>query len=112
MVTYLKDRDTERPFFGYLPFTAPHWPLQAPPELVANYRDVYKDGPEALRQSRLAKMIELGLMDPNTVPHPVIADENEEWEEMSDESKAKSSRAMEAFSGMVEVRSLMTRVRV
>ncbi|OBT58158.1 hypothetical protein VE04_01124 [Pseudogymnoascus sp. 24MN13] len=102
MVTYLKDRDTERPFFGYLPFTAPHWPLQAPPELVANYRDVYKDGPEALRQSRLAKMIELGLMDPKTVPHPVIADENEEWEEMSDESKAKSSRAMEAFSGMVE----------
>lgn len=106
MVTYLKDRDTERPFFGYLPFTAPHWPLQAPPELVANYRDVYKDGPEALRQSRLAKMIELGLMDPKTVPHPVIADENEEWEEMSDESKAKSSRAMEAFSGMVEVRRL------
>jgi arylsulfatase len=50
-------------------------------------------------------MVELGLMDPKTVPHPVIADENEEWEEMSDEAKAKSSRAMEAFSGMVEVSS-------
>ncbi|KAI9739924.1 MAG: hypothetical protein M1818_004980 [Claussenomyces sp. TS43310] len=105
MVTYLKDRterNETRPFFGYLAFTAPHWPLQAPPDLVEHYRGVYKDGPEALRQSRLKKMTELGLLDPNTKAHPVVADEVTDWNEMTDDEKAKSSRAMEAYSGMVE----------
>lgn len=106
MIGYLKDRagrKDERPFFGYLAFTAPHWPLQAPQELIQHYRGQYKDGPEALRQSRMKRMIELGLMDPNTQPHPVVADEVTEWENMTEEEQAKSSRSMEAFSGMVEV---------
>lgn len=106
MVGYLKDREDRnetRPFFGYLAFTAPHWPLQAPQELIQHYRGKYDEGPEALRQSRMKKMIELGLMEPGTKPHPVVADEVSEWENLSDEEKAKSSRSMEAFSGMVEV---------
>lgn len=107
MIGYLKDREErneERPFFGYLAFTAPHWPLQAPQELIQHYKGVYDDGPEALRQRRMKRMIELGLMDPNTEPHPVVADEALEWEKLSDEEKAKSARSMEAYSGMVEVR--------
>jgi arylsulfatase len=106
MVGYLQDRATrreERPFFGYLAFTAPHWPLQAPQELIQHYRGVYQDGPEALRQQRMKRMIDLGLMDPNTKPHPVVADEVPEWDHLTDEEKAKSARSMEAFSGMVEV---------
>ena len=106
MVKYLRDRaerKDERSFFGYLAFTAPHWPLQAPAELVQHYRGIYEKGPEALRQSRLKKMIELGLMDPRTVPHPVVGDEMKEWEDMTEEEQAKSARSMEVFSGMVEV---------
>ena len=40
MVQYLrerKERGETRPFFGYLPFTAPHWPLQAPQEFIKPY---------------------------------------------------------------------------
>ena len=106
VVGYLRDRaerKDERPFFGYLAFTAPHWPLQAPKELTEHYRGQYKDGPEALRQSRMKRMIELGLMDPKTTPHPVVADETTEWENMTEEEQAKSSKSMEVFSGMVEV---------
>lgn len=106
MVSYLKDRETrgeKRPFFGYLAFTAPHWPLQAPQELTQHYRGMYSEGPEVLRQSRLKKMMELGLMDPKTEAHPIVGDEEAEWECMSEEQKAKSARAMEVFSGMVEV---------
>ena len=39
-IQYLKDRteqEKEQPFFGYLAFTAPHWPLQAPREVVQKY---------------------------------------------------------------------------
>ncbi|KAG9085767.1 hypothetical protein FRC07_013299, partial [Ceratobasidium sp. 392] len=43
----------DRPFFAYLPFTAPHWPLQAPPEITAKYAGRYDSGPHALRSHRL-----------------------------------------------------------
>ncbi|KAI1813443.1 alkaline-phosphatase-like protein [Poronia punctata] len=105
MLQYLKDwKDggDERPFFGYLPFTAPHWPLQAPQEYIQKYRGVYDEGPEALRQKRLQRLKELGMIPKNVEPHPVVADEVKEWSEMSDFERANSCRAMECFAGMVE----------
>ncbi len=56
LLQYLKERDQSRPFFAYLPFSAPHWPLQAPREIVEKYRGRYDAGPEALRQERLARL--------------------------------------------------------
>jgi arylsulfatase A-like enzyme len=106
MIKYLKDRVTrkeERPFFGYLAFTAPHWPLQAPKEYIEHYKGFYETGPEGLRQTRLQKMIDLKLMGSDVVPHPIVGDEVKAWEEMSVKERAKSSKAMEAYAGMVEV---------
>ncbi|KAK5167400.1 uncharacterized protein LTR77_007099 [Saxophila tyrrhenica] len=105
MLGYLKDRKEkgdERPFFAYYPFTAPHWPLQAPDEYIAHYKGVYDDGPDALRQRRLQKMKEMGLCPQDVEPHPVVADEVKEWKDMGSEQRAKSSKAMEVFAGMVE----------
>lgn len=92
----------EKPFFAYYPFSAPHWPLQAPKEYVDHYKDVYNEGPEALRKARLKKLIELGMIPKDVRPHPVVADEVQGWDEMTDLQKKMSCRAMEAYSGMVE----------
>lgn len=94
-------------FFAYLPFTAPHWPLQAPAEVIAKYKGMYDDGPEALRQRRLAALKKLGLVPQNAVPAPVISiDENGDdtkiWEEMTPQERAVSARTMEAYAGMVD----------
>ncbi|RYC61991.1 hypothetical protein CHU98_g4231 [Xylaria longipes] len=105
MLQYLKDwKDggDDRPFFGYLPFTAPHWPLQAPQEYIKKYRGVYDEGPEALRQKRLQRLKDLGMVPKDVEPHPVVADEVKEWSELSDVERANSCRAMECFAGMVE----------
>ncbi|KAI0416319.1 alkaline-phosphatase-like protein [Xylaria grammica] len=105
MLQYLKDwkeGGDERPFFGYLPFTAPHWPLQAPQEYIKKYRGVYDEGPEALRQKRLQRLKDLGMVPQDVEPHPVVADEVKEWNELSDVERANSCRAMECFAGMVE----------
>ncbi|KAG8623158.1 hypothetical protein KVT40_008134 [Elsinoe batatas] len=105
MLGYLKDRKEggdKRPFFAYLPFTAPHWPLQAPDEYIAHYKGVYDDGPDVLRQQRLERMLKLGLMKEGVEPHPVVADEVKAWEELTDLEKKKSSKAMEVFAAMVE----------
>jgi len=53
----------EKPFFLYLPFTAPHWPLHAHPQDVAKYKSKYMIGWDELRRRRHKRMIELGLVD-------------------------------------------------
>jgi len=105
MLGYLKERKEkhdERPFFAYYPFTAPHWPLQAPDEYIAHYKGVYDEGPDVLREKRLQRMKELGLCAEDVEPHPVVADEVKTWAAMTSEEKAKSSKAMEVFAAMVE----------
>jgi arylsulfatase len=51
------------PFFLYLAFTCPHFPLQALPEDVARYRGRFTDGWDAHRQRRLERMRRLGLVN-------------------------------------------------
>ncbi|MBM3883449.1 MAG: arylsulfatase [Verrucomicrobia bacterium] len=51
-----------RPFFHYLCFTAPHFPLQARPEDFARYRDTYGRGWDAVRLERWRRMQAMGIM--------------------------------------------------
>lgn len=37
---YIRDRDKDRPFFVYMPFIAPHTPLDAPEDLKNKYADI------------------------------------------------------------------------
>jgi arylsulfatase len=53
----------DKPFFLYLAYTAPHWPLQALPEDIAKYEDTYKVGWEAIRNARYERMKQLGIFD-------------------------------------------------
>jgi len=102
LIDYIEARpDDGAPFFAYLAFSAPHWPLQAPDELVAKYRGRYDDGPDVLRQRRLARLIELGLCPPDVRPHPVVA-RSKPWNEMSPDERAVSARSMEVYAAMVE----------
>ncbi|KAL1872896.1 hypothetical protein Plec18167_006546 [Paecilomyces lecythidis] len=107
LLTYLSDRtedEKRKPFFAYLPFSAPHWPLQAPAENVKKYAGLYKDGPEALRQHRLQRLKELGLVAPDVEPHPVVTvpGELQEWGKLDEDIRQHSARAMEVYAGMVD----------
>ena len=60
-------KDEDKPFFLYLAYTAPHYPLHASEEDVAQYRGKYKAiGWDKLREKRFARQIELGVHMPNT----------------------------------------------
>ena len=54
---WIKERDKDKPFFAYVPFLAPHTPLQAPAELIEKYKDLDDDtessrtGTESLRRA-------------------------------------------------------------
>jgi arylsulfatase len=51
-----------QPFFSYLAFTVPHFPLQAPAEDIARYRTRYLEGWDALRAQRYRRQCDLGLL--------------------------------------------------
>jgi arylsulfatase A-like enzyme len=55
------DKHGEKPFFTFLAFTAPHFPVQAPPEGVAKYRKKYLSGWDALREQRWERLKELKI---------------------------------------------------
>lgn len=97
-----KEADSDRPFFAYLPFTAPHWPIQAPRHLIEKYKGVYDEGPDALRERRLARQVELGIIPEGVVPHPVVASEASSWHNLEESQRQKSSRVMETYAAMVE----------
>ncbi len=55
----------DTPFFQYIAYTAPHWPLHAHPEDIAKYKGVYDKGWDKLREERLQRMIGMGLLNPD-----------------------------------------------
>lgn len=59
-----REDHSDAPFFHYLAFAAPHFPLHALPEDIALYEDTYDVGWDVIRQRRWKKMQETGLLNP------------------------------------------------
>lgn len=82
-------------------------PLQAPDEDIAKYKGFYDDGPEALRERRLKKMTELGLIDPAKKPAPLVTTfGTKRWAELDQQERKESSKKMEVYAAMIEGRFL------
>lgn len=106
MLNFLKGRTEEekkKPFFGYLAYRAPHWPLQAPREVSDKYRGWYDDGPSKLSERRVKRLIELGLVPADVVPAKPEGHIGKEWEELSEQERKESARKMEVYAAMVEM---------
>ncbi len=102
LIEYLKaDAASGKPFFAYLAFTAPHWPLHAPEPDIARYEGRYKAGYDALRRERLERMKQLGLIAPDTPVyegHPGWP----KWEALSEAQKISEARRMAVYAAMVD----------
>ena len=53
----------KKPFYLHLCHNAPHFSLQAPAETIAKFRGKYKEGWGTLRDRRLARQVELGIIN-------------------------------------------------
>jgi arylsulfatase len=87
-VECLEDHEErDEPFFMYLSYTAPHWPLHAWPEDIQRYRGKFGMGWDELRRERYARQLEMGLIAPQwalsprdpEVPAWVDVDDKERW---------------------------------
>ncbi|MBA4147258.1 MAG: arylsulfatase [Verrucomicrobia bacterium] len=98
-VTFLQQHEKEsadKPFFMYVAYTAAHWPMHALPQDIKKYEGKYDAGYEPIRQERLKRMKEMGLIDPNWKPAPTVGDwsevQNKEWE----------AAGMQVFAAMMD----------
>lgn len=107
LLGYLEERneeEKEKPFLAYLAYTAPHWPLQAPQDVIDKYKGQYADGPEALRQRRLEALKARGLVPTDVEPAPMVGTAGtKEWEDLTDDERAHSARRMETYAAMVDL---------
>ena len=86
----------DQPFFLYMAYTAAHWPMHALPEDVAKYKGMYDAGYESVRQARVLKARQLGLISADATVAPTVGDwtnvKNKEWE----------TRCMEVYAAMID----------
>ncbi len=93
--------ESNKPFFGYVSYTAPHWPLQVPEEFSDKYRERYNEGYQAIRSQRLERMIDSGLLSKDVKVNP-LSDCRTPWEALTVEERKRKARAMEIYAGMVD----------
>lgn len=101
MISYLSETQKDKPFFALLGVTAPHWPLQAPAELIKKYEDRYISGWGALREERLAGAIRQGVVPAGASAvrtEPGVTD----WSALSEEAQARHTRAMAVYAAMID----------
>ncbi|MCL4104224.1 UNVERIFIED_CONTAM: hypothetical protein GTU68_035086 [Idotea baltica] len=89
-----------QPFFAYVPFMAVHMPVQAPQEFIDRYMGVYDAGWDALREQRLQRAIELGLVPADTaMTHMSTTDD---WDALDDGRKRYEAKRMAVYGAMIE----------
>jgi len=94
-----KQQNASDPFFMYVAFTCPHWPMHAREHNIAKYKGKYAGGWDALRKTRHQRMIKMGIV-------------NKDWEATARDSSAPAwqdaerkdwhQRRMEVYAAMID----------
>lgn len=110
------------PFFHYLAFTSPHFPLHALQQDIARYRDRYTMGWDKVRQSRWRRMREMGItncdlspLQSETVPGWNLPEEELKkrigageagwaipWRDLTDEQRRLQATKMAIHAAMID----------
>ena len=98
---YISDatKADDNPFFLYLAYNAPHWPLNAKWEDYLKYKGKYLDGWEALMKTRFAKQKAIGLFEDDIEPAPHVGPK---WDSLSEEKRTDMDAIMAAYAGCID----------
>jgi arylsulfatase len=89
-----------KPFFQYLAYTAPHWPLHAKQADIAACKGRFDAGWDVLRAKRRERMIAMGLIDSQwklTARDPAVP----AWDKLDDERQRWEARRMEVYAAQI-----------
>ena len=92
-------KDSDQPFFLYLAYNAPHFPIEAPDEDIEKYRGKYLQGWDQLRTEKFERMKEIGIIPANAV---LSATENTRWDTLNDAAKEELDFRRAIYSAQVD----------
>ena len=101
-VRCLKDHaatHADRPFFHYLAFTCPHFPLHALQEDIDRYRGRFREGWDILRQQRWQRMKEMGIVDCRLSARDPAA---QAWNDLSQQEQQACEVRMAIHAAMID----------
>ena len=102
LIEYIEtSEENDAPFFAYLAFSAPHMPVQSPETHIDLYKGRYDEGYDVIRQRRLEKMQDLGLVE-KTVALSRRAPTVTPWAKLTEEEHAIHERRMEVYAGAID----------
>ncbi|MBL8178135.1 MAG: arylsulfatase, partial [Bryobacterales bacterium] len=110
-------RKQDKPFFFYLAYNAPHFPLHAPKEVIDKYQAVYEEGWDRIRKKRYGKMRKMGLIAKSWPLTPLseippnrfnkqtgwAGKVNPPWDTLDADRRKDLARRMAIFAAMVDV---------
>jgi arylsulfatase A-like enzyme len=111
-------RKNAKPYYLYLAYNAPHFPLQAPVELIDKYAEEYEKGWDHIREERFAKMMASGLIPKNFDLSerglvPEVPNRNKDskyfgqqipaWDSLDHDRQKDLARRMATFAAMIEI---------
>ncbi len=95
-----EDGPKEKPFFLYLAYTAPHWPLQALPQDRAKFKGDFKDGWDSLRQQRYRHQQALGIVGSESKLSP-RENEVHAWSSLTNKQQKEMAEKMEVYAAQI-----------
>lgn len=99
-IRFIREQDDNKPFFLYLAFNAPHWPLQAKKADYEKFVGKYLKGWDVLREERYQKQKALGLFD-----RPISLSPRDPrvraWSEVDEQQKIESDFRMAVYAAQV-----------
>ena len=98
-VQFVNEQKDDNPFFLYLAFNAPHWPLQAKEADIQKFTKLYRSkGWDKIRQARYKRMAKMGIIDKNV---GFAEWENRSWDELTEKEKDESAYRMAVYAAQV-----------
>lgn len=97
---FIGDTEQGDPFFLYVSYTAPHWPIHAREEVIAKYKGRFSAGWDSLRLERYERMLEMGILDPEWLLSPGDTIKAGSWKNAL--HKDWEERRMEVYAAMID----------
>jgi len=101
LLTYLESHTGPAPWFGYLAYTAPHWPLQVPDDWAHRHAGRYEEGYDALRANRFSRAVRMGVV-PSGATLEAFQPTAKPWKSLDAKAQRRYVRAQEIYASMVE----------
>ena len=101
MMEFISGAQRDKPFFAYLAYTAPHWPLQVPENYLNKYKGKYDIGYDSLRVLRFQQQKAMGII-PVDAKLPPRLNSIRPWTQLTPDERKIESRKMELYAALVD----------